>query len=29
MCVCKPNYYGDSCEDCGPGYYGEPEDLGM
>ena len=28
MCICKPNYYGDSCEDCGAGYFGEPEELG-
>ena len=25
FCVCKPNYVGDRCEACGPGYFGEPE----
>ena len=27
-CVCKPNYVGDRCEFCGPGYYGQPETIG-
>uniref|UniRef100_A0A0K2UE20 Laminin subunit alphalike [Acyrthosiphon pisum] n=1 Tax=Lepeophtheirus salmonis TaxID=72036 RepID=A0A0K2UE20_LEPSM len=27
-CVCKPNYVGERCQFCGPGYYGEPEVQG-
>lgn len=27
-CVCKPNYMGDRCQYCGPGYYGQPEIVG-
>ena len=27
-CVCKPNYVGDRCEACGPGYFGEPNTPG-
>ena len=27
-CVCKPNYVGDRCETCGPGYFGMPEVIG-
>ena len=25
FCECKPNYIGDRCEACGPGYFGEPD----
>ena len=28
VCVCKPNYIGDDCGTCGPGYYGEPNTIG-
>ena len=28
QCICKPNYLGDRCEFCGPGYFGQPEVLG-
>ena len=28
VCVCKPNYIGDDCGMCGPGYYGEPNTIG-
>jgi len=24
-CVCQPNYVGERCQYCGPGFYGEPE----
>ena len=27
VCVCKPNYIGDDCGMCGPGYYGEPRNI--
>ena len=26
-CVCKPNYEGEFCEKCGPGYYGQPDNV--
>ena len=28
ICVCQPNYVGDRCQYCGPGYYGQPEVIG-
>ena len=28
FCECRPNYVGDRCEACGPGYFGEPETPG-
>lgn len=28
QCVCMPNYRGQSCEECAPGYYGYPECAG-
>ena len=27
-CICKDNYVGGRCENCGPGYYGQPETMG-
>ncbi|TRY60964.1 hypothetical protein TCAL_05712 [Tigriopus californicus] len=27
-CVCQPNYMGDRCQFCGPGYFGQPEVIG-
>ena len=26
-CICQPNYVGDRCEACGPGYFGEPDSV--
>ncbi len=27
-CECEPNYAGETCGLCGPGYYGEPQVVG-
>ena len=28
VCECQPNYVGERCQHCGPGYFGQPETPG-